>query len=133
MNAEASEYELIEAHPRTCVWELSLLCDLRCKHCGSYAGAKREDELTGDELRRVADQLIDIGCELVTLGGGEPTLHPLWAELGRRLTDGGVPGSGSRGMIWNFCWRSGNGFIMEFSGWRKNGGWIPISFTGIYS
>jgi len=72
------------------VWELSLLCDLRCKHCGSYAGERRPDELNRVELLSVADQLIELGLQLVTLGGGEPMLHPDWAELGRRLTDGGV-------------------------------------------
>lgn len=71
--------------PRFCVWELSLLCDLRCKHCGSYAGKRRPDELDHDELIRVADQLIAIGLELVTIGGGEPTLHPDWAFLSRRF------------------------------------------------
>lgn len=76
--------------PRSCVWELSLLCDLRCKHCGSYAGERRPDELSYDELVRVTDQLIEIGVELVTVGGGEPTLHPHWATLSRRLVDGGV-------------------------------------------
>jgi radical SAM protein with 4Fe4S-binding SPASM domain len=76
--------------PRFCVWELTLVCDLRCRHCGSYAGAKRKDELSFEECLEVADQLADLGCEKLTLGGGEPTLHPHWHELGKRLTDRGV-------------------------------------------
>ena len=77
-------------YPRFCVWELTLACDLRCKHCGSFAGKKRDDELSFREMQRVADQLAAMGCEKVTLGGGEPTLHPHWADIGRRLTDQGV-------------------------------------------
>lgn len=44
-------------HPRACVWELTLACNLRCKHCGSFAGNRRERELDLEESLRVADQL----------------------------------------------------------------------------
>ena len=76
--------------PRFCVWELSLACNLRCLHCGSYAGACRDDELSYQECLGVVDELASLGCEKITLGGGEPTLHPQWHELGKRLTDRGV-------------------------------------------
>ena len=77
-------------YPRFCVWELTLACDMRCQHCGSHAGPKRPDELSFEECLEVADQLAAMRCEKVTLGGGEPTLHPRWHELGRRLSDHGV-------------------------------------------
>ena len=70
-------------YPRFCVWELTLACDMRCLHCGSFAGARRPDELTFEEMLQVAEQLIRLGCEKVTLGGGEPTLHPRWHQLQR--------------------------------------------------
>lgn len=73
--------------PRSCVWELTLACNMRCQHCGSIAGERRADELTRDELLDVADQLADLGCRRVTLSGGEPTMNPAWHEVGRRLTD----------------------------------------------
>jgi radical SAM protein with 4Fe4S-binding SPASM domain len=76
--------------PRDCVWELTLACNMRCRHCGSYAGSRREAELGLDECLDVARQLADLGCERVTLGGGEPTLHPRWHVIARRLTDAGV-------------------------------------------
>ncbi len=76
--------------PRFCVWELTLACNLRCKHCGSHAGTCRENELTLDECLRVAGELAAAGCEKVTLGGGEPTLNPDWHVIGKRLTDLGV-------------------------------------------
>ena len=85
--------ELLERlgyYPRFCVWELTLACDMRCQHCGSFAGTRRPDELDFDEQLSVAEQLIRLGCEKVTLGGGEPTLHPRWYQLGKYLTDGGV-------------------------------------------
>jgi MoaA/NifB/PqqE/SkfB family radical SAM enzyme len=71
--------------PRNAVWELTLACNLRCKHCGSRAGLARPDEMSKEECLGVADQLADLGCELLTLSGGEPTLHPAWREIGERL------------------------------------------------
>jgi radical SAM protein with 4Fe4S-binding SPASM domain len=76
--------------PRQGVWELTLVCNLRCQHCGSWAGARRDDELSPDECRQLADELAALGLKRLTLGGGEPTVHPLWDELGKRLTDHGV-------------------------------------------
>ncbi|MBW2456553.1 MAG: radical SAM protein [Deltaproteobacteria bacterium] len=82
--------ERIGYWPCYCVWELTLACNLKCLHCGSYAGAKRESELTLEEAYRVADALAELRCERVTLSGGEPTLRPDWHLIGRRLTDRGV-------------------------------------------
>jgi len=66
--------------PRACVWELTLACNLRCKHCGSIAGSKRPDELSLDECMRVAGELVELGCRRITLSGGEPTMYPGWHE-----------------------------------------------------
>jgi radical SAM protein with 4Fe4S-binding SPASM domain len=76
--------------PRACVWELTLACNLRCKHCGSIAGSKREREMSLDESLQVADQLAALGCRRVTLSGGEPTLNPDWDRIGKRLGDHGI-------------------------------------------
>ncbi|MGA9657100.1 MAG: radical SAM protein, partial [Polyangia bacterium] len=58
--------------PRACAWELTLGCNLRCRHCGSAAGPRRADELTLEECLRVADELGALGCQRATLTGGEP-------------------------------------------------------------
>ncbi len=73
--------------PRACVWELTLACNLRCKHCGSFAGSRRDDEMSLEESLSVADQLAALGCRRVTLSGGEPTLNPDWDRIGKRLAD----------------------------------------------
>jgi radical SAM protein with 4Fe4S-binding SPASM domain len=73
--------------PRACVWELTLACNLRCKHCGSFAGSRRDDEMSLEENLNVADQLAALGCRRVTLSGGEPTLNPDWDRIGKRLAD----------------------------------------------
>ncbi len=73
--------------PRNVVWELTLACNLRCQHCGSSAGKARVNELSLDECLDVADHLGELGAELVTLSGGEPTLKPGWDRIARRLVE----------------------------------------------
>ncbi len=38
----------------------------------------------------MVDELAALGCRRITLSGGEPTLHPHWHDIARRLTDCGV-------------------------------------------
>lgn len=77
-------------YPRFCVWELTLACDLRCQHCGSYAGRARADELTAEEALDVARQLAAMRCERITLSGGEPTLRRDWDRIALELSRNGV-------------------------------------------
>lgn len=76
--------------PRTCVWELTLKCNMRCIHCGSSAGKARENELNLQECFRIADQLMDLGCEFLTFIGGEIFLYKGWEKIARKLSEGGV-------------------------------------------
>ena len=83
--------------PRACVWELTLACNLRCKHCGSFAGNRRDDELSLEENLGIADQLASLGCR-----GGEPTLHPHWDRIAKQLADHSVKVNLiSNGWHWN--------------------------------
>jgi len=76
--------------PRTCVWEITLACNATCRHCASRAGKAREGELDTAEALRVARELADLGCEHVTLSGGEPLLRRDWPTIARTLVDAGV-------------------------------------------
>jgi len=71
--------------PRACGWEITLRCNMGCRHCGSLAGRARDDELSHDECLRVADELVQLRCGRVTLTGGEPTLRQDWDVFGERL------------------------------------------------
>jgi radical SAM protein with 4Fe4S-binding SPASM domain len=94
--------EQVGFFPYSCVWELTLACNLRCKHCGSIAGKRREAELSLDECLRVADDLVALGCRRVTLIGGEPTLSPHWHQVGRHLARMGTDVNMiSNGMTWS--------------------------------
>jgi radical SAM protein with 4Fe4S-binding SPASM domain len=76
--------------PKNCVWELTLACNLRCGHCGSRAGHARPDELSTAECLQVVGDLDALGCELVTLSGGEPTLRRDWDRIARAVADAGI-------------------------------------------
>jgi radical SAM protein with 4Fe4S-binding SPASM domain len=76
----------IKLRPKNCVWELTARCNLHCRHCASGLGAGRTrgEELTQEERLRVCRELKDLGCEHVTLSGGEALLDKGWAALAER-------------------------------------------------
>ena len=76
--------------PRYCVWELTLACDLGCRHCGSRAGSARPDELDTRECLDVVAQLHEAGVSEVTLIGGEAYLRDDWDVIARSIVDHGM-------------------------------------------
>jgi len=76
--------------PRTCVWEITLACNAKCEHCGSTAGVARPAELDTAEALALIEQLADLGCESVTLSGGEPLLREDWPVLARSIGGSGM-------------------------------------------
>lgn len=87
--------------PRVAVWELTLRCNLSCRHCGSRAGKPRPDELSLAECLSVVEQLSELGCRMVTLGGGEPLLRPEWPIIAEALVDRGIKvGMVTNGLMW---------------------------------
>lgn len=79
-----------DPHPIYCVWEITLECDLGCRHCGSRAGEARPDELSTDECLDVVDQLHEMGIREVTLIGGEAYLRDDWDTIAAAITDRGM-------------------------------------------
>jgi radical SAM protein with 4Fe4S-binding SPASM domain len=76
--------------PRVCVWEITLKCDLGCRHCGSRAGTAREGELSTAEALSTVGQLADLGIREVTLIGGEAYLREDWVEIAAAITAHGM-------------------------------------------
>ena len=75
----------------TAVWEITLLCNIHCLHCGSDAtNVSRQNELTTNEALDLIEQLADLGCKRVVLSGGEPFLRKDWATLSVRIKDLGM-------------------------------------------
>lgn len=77
-------------HPRYVVWELTLKCDLACRHCGSRAGVAREGELSLEQCKQVALKLAEMGTKEVVFIGGEAYLYPQWLDVVRATADTGI-------------------------------------------
>jgi radical SAM protein with 4Fe4S-binding SPASM domain len=89
---DGTEVEVsFEGFPFIVGWELTLLCDLRCTHCGSSAGKARADELTTEEALKICEQLPALLVQEVDLTGGEPLLRPDWPVIAARLIELGIP------------------------------------------
>ncbi|MBF0106063.1 MAG: radical SAM protein [Deltaproteobacteria bacterium] len=71
-----------EYYPYSAALEVTLACNMKCIHCGSYAdGRNRANPLTKQEWLKVIDDLKTLKTKLFTLSGGEPFLYPHWREL----------------------------------------------------
>jgi radical SAM protein with 4Fe4S-binding SPASM domain len=74
-----------QARPIYAVWEVTLQCDLACRHCGSRAGHARSDELTTAECLDLVRQMAELGVMEVTLIGGEAYLRDDWTDIIREI------------------------------------------------
>jgi Y-X(10)_GDL-associated radical SAM protein len=79
-----------DAVPVHCVWEITLACDLKCRHCGSRAGKSRTDELSTAECFEVIEALAGLGTREVNLIGGEAYMRKDWADLVRHIKNNGM-------------------------------------------
>lgn len=71
----------------TSLLEITLQCNMKCIHCGSSAGYKRESELSTNEWINVCEQLADLGCRRIALLGGEPFLRKDWFIIAQKIRD----------------------------------------------
>ncbi|MBN2529460.1 MAG: radical SAM protein, partial [Deltaproteobacteria bacterium] len=83
-NNESARRKYVPTHG---VFESTLACNLRCRHCGSSAGQARSDQLDTAECQRLFGELKSLGLKRLTISGGEPTTRPDWARLIELCTD----------------------------------------------
>ncbi len=81
---------VFEGFPLILGWELTLECNLRCKHCGSSAGSPRPSELSLNEAFAICDQLPELLVQEVNFTGGEPLIYKDWERIVERLVDLGI-------------------------------------------
>jgi radical SAM protein with 4Fe4S-binding SPASM domain len=67
--------------PEYAIIEVTTACNLRCKHCGSSAGEKRQNELSLQEIKQICEHLKELGCQGISLMGGEVFLRDDWANI----------------------------------------------------
>src|SRR6476659_4102947 len=87
--------------PIYAVWEITLKCDLACRHCGSRAGHARPDELSTVECLAPVRQMAELGVTEVTVIGGEAYLRDDWTDIVRAIRAHGMSATmtpGGRGI-----------------------------------
>ena len=90
-----------QLRPIYVVWEITLRCDLACRHCGSRAGHARSDELSTEECLDLVRQMAELDVKEVTLIGGEAYLRDDWTQIVRAVKAHGMSctmTSGGRGL-----------------------------------
>jgi MoaA/NifB/PqqE/SkfB family radical SAM enzyme len=60
--------------PETLQISLTSRCNLRCEMCNAWKDAKKEDELTLEEVKNVISQCQEWGVKEINLCGGEPLI-----------------------------------------------------------
>lgn len=78
------------SRPTYAVWELTLRCDLACRHCGSRAGRARPEELSTQEALDLVTQMAELGVMEVSLIGGEAYLRKDWVTIATAIRDAGM-------------------------------------------
>ncbi|MCD6527854.1 MAG: mycofactocin radical SAM maturase [Desulfuromonas sp.] len=67
--------------PVNLTWEVTLACNLRCRHCLSSSAEPVPDELTTAEALEVVEQMARENIFQVNIGGGEPFMRPDFLEI----------------------------------------------------
>jgi len=70
-------------------FDLTYRCNHNCRHCWLRLpenAVEKSDELGFSEIRRLADEARGLGCRRWSISGGEPMLHPDFAEIFNYLT-----------------------------------------------
>ena len=65
-------------------------CNLTCKMCGIWRYGKKKEELSLDEIRRMAERFARMGVVQVAIGGGEPFAYEDLPEAARCFVEAGL-------------------------------------------
>ena len=76
--------------PFLVVWNLTNICNLRCRHCYQKAGHPLKNELTLEEKLQLVDDLTAAGVVVIAFSGGEPLMHPDFFPTARRARENGL-------------------------------------------
>lgn len=75
--------------PFQVVWDITYVCNLRCRHCYSNAG-KLKDELSTEEALDAVDKLDRLGVTIIAFSGGEPLIRRDFLEVAKYAADRGI-------------------------------------------
>ena len=68
--------------------QITTICNYKCPHC-CFSCTKKGEHMTFEVFKQAVEFVRDNGDELLTIGGGEPTLHPqFWDIIGYGIVNG---------------------------------------------
>lgn len=65
-------------------------CNMRCKHCFNSCADNRKNQLTTEDVKKIAIQLKDMHVINASVTGGEPLLHNDFQEIFLALAEQGI-------------------------------------------
>lgn len=75
-------FGLLARRPFQVLVQVTNRCNMKCSFCDFWPNAApKRDELTAEDYRRVADELAELGCFLVSIEGGEPFIRQDLPEI----------------------------------------------------
>ncbi len=103
------------------IWNLTNECNLYCKHCYSSANQERDQGLTFEEIKRIAEDLPSVKVKFVILSGGEPLLREDLFSIAKLLKEKGMK-----------TYLSTNGLLVEehIESIKENFDYVGISIDG---
>ncbi|WP_406345774.1 radical SAM protein [Streptomyces sp. NBC_00648] len=77
-------------NPNAIIWDVTFACPLRCYHCYTESGRRPAKNLSHDEMMRVADAILSLEPQQITLCGGEPLTIKRIVDVARYFSDAGL-------------------------------------------
>ncbi|GGR88541.1 hypothetical protein GCM10010252_29230 [Streptomyces aureoverticillatus] len=79
-----------DVNPNAVIWDVTFACPLRCYHCYTESGRRPAKNLSHEEMLKVADAIISLEPQMITLCGGEPLTIKRIIDVARHFADAGV-------------------------------------------
>lgn len=73
--------------PETLIWEFTMGCNLRCRHCGSSCENSLPGELSTEEALTLVDDIAKLKPKWISLSGGEPLLREDWYLVANKFRE----------------------------------------------
>jgi MoaA/NifB/PqqE/SkfB family radical SAM enzyme len=80
------------ALPLKVYFEMTYRCNLTCRHCATSSSpySNISTELSTRRILALVDEMAEAGIQEITVGGGEPLIHPDWQIIFKYITDLGI-------------------------------------------
>ncbi len=76
--------------PFLVVWNISRLCNLKCKHCYEFADKPGPDELNTEQAVDAVNKMAEAGVAYIAISGGEPLMRKDFFEVAKRIHETGM-------------------------------------------